>query len=296
MITSAARACHPGACALTRRARRRSIAGRTTATAGNDDDKEIDVSDYDAVLARCGLLHEEALARPWSWRGRQMDVRYALYRTLEDAQEVYVRVAAGDHPESRRILALAQRAFGSLRALLAGLPDTWLDRAPRAGEWSIREIIEHVVAVERRYALQTKYAVDRTDAEPIRIADSKLPSLTPTNTGGEIESLLARLGQARAETDRWLGDVPPAGMPRPTLWAGYEIDVRFRLHRFAAHIVEHTVQCEKTLQALGWRPAEGRQIARRVAAVLGEIEGLGAVKDARELEARLVERLASVAP
>jgi DinB family protein len=255
-----------------------------------------DVSDYDAALTRCGTLDEDALARPWSFRGRQMDVRYALYRTLEDGQEVLVRVAAGDHSESRRILALAQRAFGGVRALLIGLPGALLDRAPRAGEWSIQETVAHMTAVEQRYALQTKYAVDRTDADPMRIADSRLPSLTPASAGVEIGTLLARLAEARAETDRWLSDVPPAKVTRPTIWAGYEIDVRFRLHRFAAHIEEHTVQCEKTLQALGWRPTEGRQIARRLAAVVGEVEGLGAVKDARELEARLAERLASVAP
>jgi len=207
-----------------------------------------------------------------------------------------VRSAAVAGIDAYDICVEVDVARGMPHWMLVGLPAALLDRAPRAGEWSIREIVVHVVAVEQRYALQTKYAVDRTDAEPIRIADSKLPSLTPTNTGGEIESLLARLGQARAETDRWLGDVPPAGMPRPTLWAGYEIDVRFRLHRFAAHIVEHTVQCEKTLFALGWQPTEGRQITRRLAAVVGEIEGLGAVKDAREIEARLGERLASVAP
>jgi hypothetical protein len=119
--------------------------------------------------------------------------------------------------------------------------------------------------------------------------------LTPATVGGDIEVLLARLADARAETSRWLGDVAPAGMTRPTIWGGYEIDVRFRLHRFAAHVVEHTIQCEKTLLALGWRPAEGRRIARRVAAAIGEIDGLDAVKDARELEARLVERVASVA-
>jgi len=254
------------------------------------------VNDYDAALARCGTLDEDVLARPWSFRGRQMDVRYALYRTLEDAQEVQVRVSAGDHPESRRILALAQRALGSLRALLTGLPGASLDRAPRAGEWSIQETVAHMVAVEQRYALQTKYAVDREEADPIRIADSRLPSLAPANVGGEVAALLTRLAEARAETDRWLGDVPPAKMTRPTIWGGYEIDVRFRLHRFAAHVEEHTIQCEKTLQALGWRPTEGRQIARRLAAVLGEVEGLGAAKDAREIEARLVERLASVAP
>src|SRR4030095_1304985 len=278
------------------------------------------------------MLDEEALARPWAFRGRQMEVRYALYRTLEDAQEVHVRVSAADHPESRRILALAQQAFGSLRALLVGVPETLLDKSPRAGEWSIRETILHMVAVEQRYALQTTYAIDRTDADPMRIADSRLPSLTPATVVGEIEVLLARLADARAETGRRLGDVAPAGrtrparrggyeiavlrarladaraetgrrlddvapagMTRPTIWGGYEIDVRFRLHRFAAHVVEHTIQCEQTLLMLGWRPAEGRQIARCVAAAVSEIEGLGAVKDARELEARLVERVASVA-
>jgi hypothetical protein len=255
-----------------------------------------DVSDYDAALARCGGLDEDVLSRPWTFRGRQMDVRYALYRTLEDGQEAYVRVAAGEHPESRRILALAQRACGGLRALRVGLPGVLLEKTPRAGEWSIQETVGHVVAVEQRYALQTKYAVDRTDADPMRIADSRLPSLTPASVGGGIEMLLAKLAAARAETDRWLGDVPPVKMTRPTIWGGYEIDVRFRLHRFGAHIEEHTVQCEKTLHALGWRPTEGRQIARRLAAVLGEVEGLGAVKDAREIEARLGERLASVAP
>jgi hypothetical protein len=253
------------------------------------------VSEYDAALARCGMLDEDQLGRPWVFRGRQMDVRYALYRTLEDAQEVSVRVSAGEHPESRRILALTQRAFGSLRALLLGVPGAWLGRSPRAGEWSIREIVGHVVAVEQRYALQTRYAIDRTDADPMRIADSRLPSLTPAPVDGEIEALLARLAEARAETGRMLDDVPPAKMTRPTGWGGYEVDVRFRLHRFAAHVVEHTIQCEKTLLALGWRPTEGRQIARRIAAAVGEIEGLGAVKDARELEARLVDRIASVA-
>ena len=41
------------------------------------------------------------------------------------------------------------------------------------------------------------------------------------------------------------------------------------------------------------RPWTGR-IARRLAAVVGEVEGLGAVADAREVEARLAARLASV--
>jgi hypothetical protein len=121
---------------------------------------------FDAALAGFATLDEVALARPWSFREKRMDVRYALYRTLEDAQELLVSVAARAHPESRRILALAQRAFGDLRGLLIGLPDSLLDRTAREGEWPVRETLRHVLLVERRYAIQTRYAVERADSDP----------------------------------------------------------------------------------------------------------------------------------
>jgi hypothetical protein len=245
------------------------------------------MNDFDVALGGFAALDEAALARPWSWRDQPMGVRFALYRTLEDAQEAFVRVSARPHPESRRILALAQRAFGDLRGLLIGLPADLLDRAPGASEWPLREALRHVLLVERRYAVQTRYAVERKDAE-------RQPTATPADVAGEIDSILARIGQARADTNRWLGDVAAAAMTRPTIWVGCDVDVRFRLHRFAAHIAEHTIQCEKTLSALGWHPTEGRRIARHVAAAIGELEGLGALDDARALEARLSERFASV--
>ena len=252
------------------------------------------MSDFDATLRGFAALDEEALARPWSWRGKPMDVRFALYRTLEDAQEAHARASAAPCPESRRIMALAQRAFGDLRGLLAGLPADLLDRAPRAGEWPLRETLRHMLLVERRYAVQTRYAVDRKESEPVRIPDDRQPTATPADVEGEIDAILARLGAARADTNHWLGDVGSAAMPRPTIWAGYEVDVRFRLHRFAPHIVEHTIQCEKTLSALGWRATEGRRIVRHVAAAVGEVQGLGALAEARQIEALLTERLAAV--
>ena len=252
------------------------------------------MADFAAAVRAFAALDHQALSQPWPWRDGRMDVRYALYRTLEEAQEAHARVAAGPHPEPRRILALAQRALGDLRGLLTGLPADALDAAPRAGEWSIRATLHHVLVVERRYALQTRYAAERTDADPMRIAEERLPSPEAIEAGGDIDSLLARLAEARAETDRALGDLAPAAMSRPTQWVKYDVDVRFRLHRFASHLVEHTVQCETTLEALGLTPTEGRRIVRRVTAALGELEGLGAAAAARELEARLADRLASV--
>src|SRR5262249_62133205 len=97
------------------------------------------MSDLDEALRGFAALDEQALARPWWWRDKAMDVRFALYRTLEDAQEARVRLPDARCPESRRILALAQRAFGDLRGLLAGMPSDVLDRAPSAGGGPLRE-------------------------------------------------------------------------------------------------------------------------------------------------------------
>jgi hypothetical protein len=254
------------------------------------------MTDVDAALVGFANLDEAALGRPWRYREKPMDVRYALYGTLEDAQNAHVILAAQPHPESRRILAFAQRAFGSLRGLVIGLPDTLLDRAPRAGEWSVQETLGHVLAVERRYAIQTLYAVERADSDPVRIPADRLPPTTPPEIPGGVGEILAQLADARAETNRWLGDVAPARMTRPTGWGHLDdVDVRFRLHRFGSHVVEHTVQCEKTLATLGWRETEGRRVVRQLTALLGEIEGLGGLAEVKRIAAQLVERFASVA-
>jgi hypothetical protein len=252
------------------------------------------VTDFDGAVRGFAALDEDALGRPWTWRGGTLDVRNAVYWTLGEGQDAQVRVAAAAHPESRRILALAQRALGDLRGLLAGLPADLLDATPRAGQWSIRQTLAHVLLVELRYAAQTIYALERADADPVRIPEAQLPAAGQAEASGDAAALVARLGQARAATDRRLGDVPAAAMTRPTRWGPYDVDVRFRLHRFAVHLAEHTVQCEKTLAALGWRQTEGRRIVRLLTAALGELEGLGALVEVRDLEARLAERFASV--
>ena len=253
-------------------------------------------ADVEAALSRFAALDEKDLALPWHFRDKQMDVCYALYRTIEEAQEVLVRAAAQPHPESRRILSLAQRAFGDLRGLLIGLPTDLLDRAPRDGEWSMREVLRHIMVIEGRYTVATRYAVDRADTDPMRVADDKLPTSAQTDVNGGVSEILARVGEVRAETDRRLGDVTAAAMTRPSQWVHYEVDVRFRLHRIAAHLVEHTVQCEKALADLGWRATEGRRIVRPLTALLGEIEGLAGRAAAREIETQLIERSASSTP
>jgi hypothetical protein len=249
---------------------------------------------FDIAMAEFAALDTADLVRPWTWRDKKTDVRYALYRTLEEAQEAVTRASAGAHPESRRILALAQRVFGDLRGLVVGVPAQVLERQPAAGEWSVMHVLRHVQVVEERYMLQTAYAVDRSDADPIRIPDGGMPKIDALDTSGDGAAVLSRIAAAREATNRRLGDVPPAAMTRPTIWAQWELDVRFRLHRFASHIAEHTVQCEKTLAALAWPETEGRRVVRQIWSLVGELEGLGAAKELAALAAAVEERRGSV--
>jgi hypothetical protein len=249
---------------------------------------------FESTLAAFARLDADDLARPWKWRGAEMDVRNALYWLMGEAQEAVARAAAGPHPESRRILALAQRAFGDLRGLLVGLPADLLDRAPAAGEWTLRETLRHVLWIERRYALQSAYAIERADADPVRIPEARLPAREQIDASGDIAAVLARLAAMRAETNARLGDVPATALTRPTIWVHYSIDLRFRLHRFAIHLAEHTIQCEKTLAALGWHPTEGRRIVRHLSALHGELDGLAATGEVANLEALSAARLASI--
>jgi len=171
--------------------------------------------------------------------------------------------------EAARILSLAQSAFGELRGLLAGLDDALLDRAPAAGEWSLRETLAHAIGVERSYRTNTEYAIARTAAEPVLMPVERRPETDPADTTGGVLEILARFAVRRAETDSALASTRDADLARPTMWSGAEVDVRHRLHRFASHIAEHTNQCEKTVRALDAFGGDARSIAKRIGVMRG---------------------------
>jgi uncharacterized damage-inducible protein DinB len=253
-------------------------------------------SEFGRVMGRWAALEEDVLGRPWPWRGKDLTVREALYRTLEDEQEALVRTRRGSRaPEATVALALAQRTFGELCGALAGLPEDLLHAAPSPGQWSVRQTLAHMLAVERRYLLSTLHAARRRDGDPMRPAQADLDAASVVAETDGAEDLLVRLGEARRETRRLADALPEEVLTRPTEWAGYEVDVRFRLHRFAVHVVEHTIQCEKALRALGWSEPEGRRIVRRIWATRGEHEALAPVGGLAALDARMLERAGSLA-
>jgi uncharacterized damage-inducible protein DinB len=225
------------------------------------------------------------------------DAAYALFSALEEEQ-MAVAALTPDADEASRILALAQVAFGRLRGLLAGIDDDLLDRAPAEGEWSVRETLVHAIGVERSYRANTQHALVRRDDEPLTLTAEQRPKPDPADTSGGVLDILAAFAARRAETDAALAGLDAWQMVRPSQWGPYEvphhIDVRFRLHRFASHIVEHTVQCEKATLSLGLTLNDPRAVVRSIGATRGlhERRSSRAVLDA--LDAALLARADAV--
>lgn len=102
------------------------------------------------------------------------------------------------------------------------------------------------------------------------------PRPDPADTAGGVGDIVAAFARRRAETDTALSNLDESQMRRPSQWGAVHdaavIDVRFRLHRFASHIAEHTVQCETTITALGVPLTDARAIVRAIGAARGAHE------------------------
>jgi len=249
----------------------------------------------EAALRRLARLTDGELERKWEWPGKgAADLRNAFFYLLMEEQAALV-VAATPTNEADRILAVAQRVFGDLRGLLLAVPDAFLDREPMAGEWSIRKTMEHTIRVERSYRANTQFALLRGADEPIVLPEERRPKADPADTAGSALDIALALGRRRAETDHALAGTIAADLSRPSEWAAVEtpfaVDVRFRLHRFGAHLVEHTQQVEKTLRALGQGETDAQAYVRQISIIRARHER----RSSEVVRQRLDEAISSVA-
>ncbi len=110
------------------------------------------------VQDRLQEVTEEQMLAQTQWGQREVTVRFMFYRLIAHEVEHTVHLlktlqALGIHQgEAGLILRHLQAARGELEGLLIGLSDEDLDRVPAEGEWSLRQVIEHIVDTEERYS------------------------------------------------------------------------------------------------------------------------------------------------
>lgn len=237
-----------------------------------------------AVIDRLMLTPDAAMSQRVAWHGQDLELRTLFYLLVEDderricqLQALRVETEQGQTPV-QRILARGCLTRGQLRAALLAFPDARLDETPAPGEWTVREVLGHCLNVEHRYLAQTLYAVGRlarAPQPPMRMPDVGLPPRVPgAPPPGAVADLLTQLDVIRASLITHALPWGETELAAPTAWNAWDIDVAFRLHRFASHEREHTIQIAKTLRWLGHAPTEAQQILARAQEVRGELEGL----------------------
>ncbi len=218
-------------------------------------------------FAALSQIPDQRLDAMTEWVGRPVDVRFVLLHLASHEQEHALQLdwllgEADVRPtKAQRLLGAAERSRGDLWAVLLGLGDDDLDVAP-PGEWSLRTTLDHIINAEERYLAHCRYAVACFEAgrpwEPPSAAE--VPPFRPTAPSFSFAEFVAGLDAAREDTIEQLGGLSDAALKAPNEWAGYKVDLDFRLRRFAAHEREHTAQITKWRMQVGRLQTEAERI------------------------------------
>ena len=120
----------------------------------------------DETFADLGRLSEADLRYPGSWSGVSRSVNFLLRAFaiheldhLQHAQRL-LRARGVDPSEAQLILMEVQGLYGKLEGLLMTLTDEEFEATgPNEGDWSMRQLVDHVRDTDAKYLENTRKAV-----------------------------------------------------------------------------------------------------------------------------------------
>jgi len=248
------------------------------------------------ALTTCHLSDND-LEREWGWRAYQEGVRYAMIRTYEElrtqAAELIAERTSKGAPISTAHHALAQyhAAYRDLQVILMGLDEGFLNESPGPDEWPLRIILGHTMAAEREFFARIWHAVqqirtaeisDDEELAPVEMTSEEVSEFVGSREDFErtmnrlsIAGIMAFYDSLHKRVLRELTDIKGFELEAESLWwEGTPYTVEFRLHRLDAHLRQHTIQIEKTLDALGNPPSEARRLLRLIYSALADVDSI----------------------
>lgn len=275
---------------------------------------------YQAVKQLAGVTHalqDESLDLEWTWRDHDEGLRFALLGTYHELRDLSVTLAAGRLAEgipvtaAQHVLGQYHTAFRDLEAILLGAGDGDLDRIPAEDEWPLRQILAHMIAADRGFFALVYYAVDqhqsgiqpsRPSAEDLKFLYGPGEDFNQVTDRGDLAAIQKYHQALHKRILHEMAELSHEELWAPSrFWEPEPLPVRYRLHRFDAHLRQHTIQAEKTLAAIGHIPSEALRLLRLVYNALAEVEGslIGAwdfgYAQQRKLAAMIVDRTEDVA-
>jgi hypothetical protein len=242
--------------------------------------------DVMAAVRELATLTDADLPTPWLWKGGSEDeIRYGFYRVYEDFEragidaEAAVRAAGVERGRAADLIAPAKSALWDLQGILLQLPEAAWDANPGGEEWTVRQTLGHVIGGQRGYGAATAWwqalALPPGDDLP-----TERPPVYDELPGDEEEAagtpaqVCARLDEVLDQSTERLAGLPADRLALGTRWAGFAVDVGFRLGRWSSHFREHTIQVEKTMVMIGHTPTEVDRLIRLILGAWGRAEAV----------------------
>jgi hypothetical protein len=247
----------------------------------------IEISNAVKNLAKLfATIPDDQLDHPWHWKGHDEGVRFAAFLTLLELRTLAVKLAENrSTPQPvHHILGQYHAAYLDLQAALCGLPLEDANRAPSEKDWPIRRVYAHILGAEIGFSVVVKYALEGHRAgswtpEPMSEQNQgRLIGMSMDEYKGLMNGSLDQLIVFHQSLHQKLlcefADIHPEELTQPaTFWEEERFPISYRLHRFEAHMRQHTIQIDKTLAAIGLAPTEGKRLVRMLYAAQAEVDG-----------------------
>jgi hypothetical protein len=232
-------------------------------------------------------LSEADLEREWVWRDHDEEgIRFGLFVTLQELRDLAVTLSARrpKRTQAQHILSQYHAAYRDLQAAILGLSIEDAERAPAEGEWSVQRAYAHLLGTDINFSIVVRYALEghRTGTwSPERYSDQDADRLAGLSDEeymalikGPLDTMVAYHEELHRTILEEFSRIADEELELPsTFWEETRFPIRHRLHRYEAHFVQHTVQIDKTLAAIGQPPTESKRLLRTILAALAEAEG-----------------------
>lgn len=235
-------------------------------------------------------LSDADLEREWAWGDYDEGQRFIFFRVYEELRTLAARLGTARAKSPRplttaqRILAQHHAAYRDLGAVLLAVSDEQARRPPAEGEWALNEVLPHIIRAEATFYTLILDAIQRertADGRPMEMTDEAYEEFwagdpfQQLREEGQLSAMLAYYRNLHQRILRDLADIADGELDTGVIfWESEPKTVEFRLHRFDAHLRQHTIQAEKTLDLLGLSPDEVKRLLRHIHAALAEVEGL----------------------
>jgi hypothetical protein len=233
-------------------------------------------------------LPDNELEHPWIWKDHDEEgIRFGFFVTLQELRQLAVTLSTlrPKPTPAQRILSQYHAAYMDLQAAILGLSSEDADKAPAEGEWPARRVYSHILGTDIGFTAVVRYALEGHRAgawKRDQMSDEDETRLAGMNeveykalTRGPLESMLAYHRDFHSAILEEFSKITDDELDLPsTFWEETRFPIRHRLHRYEAHHVQHTIQIDKALVAIGRAPNESSRLIRKVYAALAEVEGM----------------------